>query len=169
MEPNETDASAPAEAAAPAPVSRLPLVAMGALVALAILVAIGLGLRGNRSFPAGSPEDALQQFLEAGLDGDEDATVALMVPEARDDCTDRLEPQYGPRSTRGLGFELDDVDVDGPVANISVTMRYSDNGDPFDGSSRGGTYRFELHQQGDEWFVADADWPWWIQRCLPVR
>ena len=107
MEPNETDESAPAEAAAPAPVSRLPLVAMGALVVLAILVAIGLGLRGNRSFPAGSPEDALQQFLEAGLDGDEDATVALMVPEARDDCTDRLEPQYGPRSTRGLGFELD--------------------------------------------------------------
>lgn len=139
---------------------------MGAVVVLAILVAVALGLRGNTSFPPGSPEEALQQFLQAGLDGDEPATVALIADAKRSDCGDRAEPQYGPWSSSGIGFELDEVDTDGSNATITTTMRYSDDGDPFDRSSRGSSYRFELVQEGGEWFIAEADWPWWIQRCL---
>ena len=166
MEPNETDAPGhpPVE---PALVSRLPLIAMGAIVVLAILVALGIGLRGVEDYPEGSPEAALQAFLQAALDGDDDETIAALVPEAREQCRREIRLDGGAWSSPGTGFELDELAVDGETATGEVTMR-SDDGDPFGGSSRRGTFRFELHDVDDEWLIAEADWPWWIERCLRV-
>ena len=164
MEPNDPVAQVPPEGLVP--VSRLPLIAMGAIVSLAILVAIAIGLRGAPEYPPGSPEATLQEFLQAGLDGDEDAAVAALVDDARDECDRQIRLDTGDRTSPGTGFELDRMTLDDATATAEVTLRHADAADPFDGTTRRADLRFELVEVDGEWRIAEADWPWWIQRCL---
>jgi len=164
MEPNDAVAPVPAEGLVP--VSRLPLMAMGAVVALAILMAIAIGLRSAPDYPPDSPEAALQAFLQAGLDGDEDRVIAALIDDAQDRCDRQLRRDGSNRTSSGTGFELDRIMIDGTAATADVTLRESDTSDPFDGTLRRLDLRFELVEVDGEWLVSEAEWPWWIQACL---
>lgn len=140
---------------------------MAAVVAIAVLVIVGLGLRGATEFPAGSPENGLQQFLNAGLDGDSSALIGRLVPEQRAVCEQEADDSTygGVRGMSGIGFELDEMIVDGATAYAEVTQRHSDDGDPFDGGSWTNAYTFDLRLVDGEWLIDEPSWPWWVSRC----
>ncbi len=149
---------------APPAVSRLPLVAMGALVALAILVAIALGLRGPAEFDPGTPEATVQSYLQAVLDGDEEAVLALVVSDQVPECRREFE-RYGSYPMDGVGFELESMIVTGDTARAELVQR-STSGGPFDGTRRYGDNFVELRKEAGEWRVATASWPWRFDTCL---
>ena len=160
-EPERTNDS---EIAAPS-VSRLPLVAMGAVVVLAIFVAIALGLRGPTEFPEGTPEAAVQDYLQGVLDGDDEAVLATLAADRVEECRDELA-QYGTYGIDGIGFELDEIDVTGDTARAELTQRSTSSGDPFGGTQRYGDRYVELRRENGEWKVDGASWPWRLESCL---
>lgn len=152
------------EIAAPS-VSRLPLVAMGAVVVLAVFVAIALGLRGPTEFPDGTPEAAVQDYLQGVLDGDDDAVLATLTADRADACSDELA-QYRSYGMNGVGFELDEIDITGDTARAELTQRSTSSGDPFGGTQRSGDRYVELRRENGEWKVDGASWPWRLENCL---
>lgn len=149
-------------------VSRLPLVAMGALVVLAIFIAIALGVRGPTEFAEGTPEAAVQDYLQAVLDGDHDAVVAVIAAEHRADCRAELG-RSGIYGVDGVGFELDEIEVAADTARAEITQRSTNGGDPFGGTQRYRDSYVELRLENDEWKVDGASWPWSMQNCLGTR
>lgn len=144
--------------------SRFPLIVIGALIVFAIAVAIGIGTGGTTSFDAGTPEAAIQDYLEVSLDGDVDAVVALLVPRHRAACTEELGDRFFANSS--VGFSLDEVTVDGDVATIVVNERRS-NSDPFSSTRQAGDETFMLEQSlTGEWQIASATWPFNVSRCI---
>ena len=158
----------PDDVASAPPVSRLPLLAMGALVVLAVIVAIALGLRGPEDLPDGTPEAAVQDYLQAVLDGDDDAIRALLATDKLAEC-DEAFFEYSSYGIDGVGFELDDIEVTGDTARAELTQRSSSTGDPFEGSRRYGQEIVELRREGGEWKIDGASWPWRFENCLRAR
>lgn len=148
----------------PPTASRLPLVAMGALVLVAVIAGIALAIGGPATYDAGTPEAALQDYLQASLDGDADAIADSLGPIGAELCRDELD-RLSSRSS-GLRFGLDDMRVDGDRARATVSQRYGSGGDPFDGPSRANDQTFELQRSDGTWYVVVASWPWDIDRCL---
>lgn len=146
-------------------VSRLPLVAMGALVVFAAMLAVALGLRGPKELPPGTPEAAAQDYLEAVLDGEDEALLDLLAAKRVPAC--RLEfGRSGSYGISGVGFELDNVETTGDTARVELTQRSSSGGDPFEGTRRFGEQFVDLIRENGEWKVDDASWPWRLQDCL---
>ena len=66
-----------------AAVSKPPLI-VGAVVGLAVLVTVALiATSGTETSELGTPEAALQDFLQAGFDGDSDAMFGLLTAESQ--------------------------------------------------------------------------------------
>lgn len=151
-------------------VSKLPLYVMGAVVGLAILVTIALVVaRGPADYEPGTPEAALQDFLDAAFDEDGDALLALMSPEPRERCRDHFEDYgYGRYSSDGLRLELERMDVSGDTATAQVELHQAaDN--PFDNSRWSYTESFELTRIDGEWLIEHAGWPWQAADCTWER
>ena len=144
-------------------VSRLPLVLMGAVAALAVLLVVAFGLRGPDTFEPGTPEAAVQDFLQAALDGDADAVVASLTPAAAQRCDDLRSDEFWRGSD--TGFELDALSVSGDTARAEVTQRTSSRDDPFRGTWRNGGHVIELRRVDGEWKVERASWPWPVRNC----
>jgi len=144
--------------------SRLPLIAIGALIVLAVVIGIAYGLSGPKDFADGTPEAALQDYLDAAIEGDAEAVLALLGAEQQQRCAEDLKDRLWVRD--GVGFALDEVQVVGDTASATVNERYS-SGDPFGGTSRGGTQDFELRlEAAGDWRITDASWPYSLRDCL---
>jgi hypothetical protein len=158
------DSSEPPDIDVPS-VSRLPLVAMGALVVFAALLAIALGLRGPKELPAGTPEAAAQDYLEAVIEGEDEAVLDLLAANRVPACRNELG-RTGNYGMSGVGFELDNVEITGDTARVELTQRSSSSGDPFEGTRRFGEQYVELIRENGEWKVDGASWPWRLESCL---
>ena len=134
------------------------------LVLFAVVAGIVLAIGGPATYDAGTPEAALQDYLQAGLDGDAEAIADSLGPIGAELCQDELD-RLRSRSS-GLRFGLDDMRVDGDRAWATVSQRYGSGGDPCDGPSRANDQTFELRRRDGTWHVVDATWPWGIDRCL---
>lgn len=172
---DQAEAHVPREPAVVVPavpaVSRLPLLAMGALVVFAVLLALALGLRGTTEFADGSPEAAVQAYLEAALDGDDEAVLALLTADQVDRCRNELT-RYGRSSgyeIDGVGFALDSMTVTGDAARASLTQRTTGSGDPFAGTRRNSNQFVELRRENGEWRIEGTSWPWRIVDCLRAQ
>jgi len=144
--------------------SHLPLIALGALILFAIVVGVAMGLGGAQEFDDGTPEAALQEYLDAAVDGDSSAVLALLTSNAQNECEDRVQRQMW--SSNRIGFRLESMDVSGSTASAVVDERWTDSG-PFGGSGSSGQQEFELTQDGDgNWRIAQASWPWPVSDCL---
>ena len=127
-------------------------------------VGVALAFGGTASYAPGTPEAALQEFLQANLDGDRAAIEAMLEPSGAEQCQEELE-RFGFRAS-GLRFGLDDMRVEGDRAWATASKRYGSGGDPFDGPTRAVDERFELRRIDGEWKIVAATWPWDIDRCL---
>lgn len=153
-----------------AEVSRLPLFIMGAVVVLAALMLIAVvAFRGPKTYDAGTPEAALQNYLVAVLDDrNEDAMYALLTPSAQSRCRD-IYDGLGLTSYYSTGYraELDDMtlDGDGDRAEARVVFRRSSQGDPFDNSSYSSEREFSLRRLDGDWLIDRAGWPYSYEDC----
>lgn len=154
----------------PGSASKLPLVLLGALVAVAVLVTVALVVAGGtETFEPGTPEAALQQFIEAGLDGDETTMLALLTPQHRARCEEELD-QFGRWGyDDGYRVELESVAVDGDEAELRVEFRNTNRDDVFGGSGWSFEERYDLVRVGDEWLIDRAQWPHVFGSCTRVE
>lgn len=148
--------------------SKLPLVIMGAVVAMAALLTIVLvAVRGPTTFDEGTPEATLQSFLNAALDDDEPAMLALLTEGSRQRCEEELERWTYGRSwyNDNVRAGLDEIEIDGEAAEATVVLRRSDSNDPFDSSTWSSDESFKLERSEGDWLIARASWPHPFASC----
>ena len=93
-------------------VSKLPLLIMGAVVAMAALITVGLIVgQGTKTYVAGTPEAAVQGFIQTGFDKDMSALLAAMATDARASCEAEIAPHRFDDDiyTEGLWVTLEDM------------------------------------------------------------
>ncbi len=136
---------------------------MVALLTLAIMAG-----RSPASYPEGSPEAALQAFITAVLDNDDEVVVELLTDENQLPCRTEIDDEnlYGRRwSENDVRAALDDIEIDGNEATAVVQFRNGGDDDPFGGSSWDYDRRFELLDTADGWRIDRAEWPYSLERC----
>ncbi len=149
-------------------VSRLPLAIMAAVVVVAALVTIALSQsRSPEQYDVGSPEAALQQFVSAGLGGDEGAMLDLLPEDKRAACIVAFRDDVYATTWRAddIRSELDEMVIEGDTARATVLFREGGSNGPFDGSSWDYDRRFTLVLVGDQWLVDRAGWPYPFEDC----
>ena len=147
------------------PVSRLPLLIAGVVVAMIALLTVALvATRKPASYAEGSPEEALQGFVTATLDHDEEVMLALVTDELRARCASSIEGGDVWRHGNEYRAELESLEVDGDTAEAVVELRELSR-DVFGGSSWDTDIDYELERVDGAWRIAGADWPWALQRC----
>lgn len=129
-------------------------VAVGVLVLMAVVAAVLSATREGPQLPEGSPEAAVQAYLQAVAEGDEDAAAAFLDPEGR--CTEEDLRDSGSRSAGRI--VLRDVEVDGDEADVEVELVYGGDG-PFGGDEWRDPVRFDLRRDGDRWVITGEPWP----------
>ncbi len=156
---------------APPTVSKLPLFIMGAVVALAALVTVGLlAVRSNETYDPGTPEAALQDFLQAAFDEDSEAMLGLLTESTRAECDNFVdELRFDDFGADDLRAELEDMSVSGTSATAEVRFHQTGSNDPFNGSGWSFDERFILERVDGDWLVAKAGWPWPFAECTGVR
>ncbi len=150
-------------------VSRLPLLIMGSVVGILVLVTLALlASRKSASFPDGSPEAALQEFVATALDGsDQKALLAMLTPEVRSRCTIELrDDNYSSRwqADGDLRAQLDSIEIEGDRASAIVRLRRLTSDDPF-GGSWASEHDFELVVVNGAWLIERASWPYPFDYC----
>ena len=134
------------------PATRRPLIVIGVLLAAAVVGTIVAGiLIGPATYEPGTPEAAVQGFVQAVLDDDPEAALEWVDPTRG--CRRSDVEVY--RSDR-VSARIDDVDIGGDAATVSVMFTQSGD-DPFGG---GWSYQetFDLARSGDGWSIERTTW-----------
>lgn len=125
------------------------------LVLIAAIAVIGAVVAGTRQtpVPAGSPEAALQGYLEAVIDGDSVAAAGYLDPgsKCKSEDLDRFQ------ITNVAEVRLVDVKTTGSTSKISVDLHMGNN------SMMSNMWRdrqsFQMKRINGEWFVTGTPWP----------
>lgn len=128
------------------------------VVVLLVVAAVLAGTRKPETYPAGSPEGAVQAYFRALADRDPHRAGALFSTTLRVSCDPTTLPDPGYPTVKRV--VLDRVTTDGDHATVSVTVT------EVYGSSLLGPDESTLEQtmylvrEGGEWRLADLPWPW---------
>jgi hypothetical protein len=150
-------------------VSKLPLLIMGAVVAIAVLVTVALIVgRDTKTYSPGTPEAAVQDFIQAGFDDDMPALMASLTTDARASCEADIERQRFDDYiyTEGLRAALEDMEIRSDDTAIAKVRFHQDNtNDLFDTSGWSHDERFTLTRIDGDWLIDNADWPYQFGEC----
>lgn len=130
------------------------------LAVIAIVVTLAAGSGDPDRLPEGSPEAAILDFIVAIDDGDYSAAYRLLAQDARDQC---LENDFRSRVSHGrdtdMRVQLENVDIFGEEAGVTVKVRTFSGSPPFDFSETNRTVSFQLRKTDGEWAILNAPWP----------
>ncbi len=107
------------------------------LVGVTIALAFTLGDREPVTFDPGTPERAVQDYLQALDDGDFEAAYALLSSEYQQTTslstfTNNGGQKYGYQQDADR-VTVEDVDIDGETARLQLQLRFvSDDGDDYE-------------------------------------
>ncbi len=133
------------------------------LVTLAVLL---IGKRDPTTFPAGSPEAAVQQYATAYERDDYAAAYALFSHRVQSSMTLSAyrtmvmqgKPMYGPGSSRRVVFDRTTGAGDQRVVHVTVEIFSGGNGNPFGGG--GSSYSYSatvpMLREGGAWHIDAA-------------
>ncbi|HEX9635594.1 MAG TPA: nuclear transport factor 2 family protein [Candidatus Limnocylindria bacterium] len=133
-----------------------------ALVLVSVVVVLLAGGRQRQEFAAGSPEAALQAYLDAWKEGDAEATWALFSAEVRAENTfesyeravsDYLLYQY-PESGPSRSVFIDGVDGSGERVTVQLTVEEY-YGDGLNTNSYRSPRAVRMVREGGAWKLAD--------------
>lgn len=126
---------------------------VGAILVLAVLaVALAPG-RGTVTYPQGSPERALQSYLQAVIKGDTVAAFSYIANES--DCTQAdMDSAYVLDVSR---VDMESVQTSGDRSTIRVRLEF-DNGVVF-GNTYGEEQTFRLVRESGDWKISGNAWP----------
>lgn len=125
---------------------------VGVLVA-ASLVTFLLTARDTAEFPDGSPEAAVQEYLDAVLDRDGEAAVRSLTADSPCDVED-FDKAY---LDNDVHVALNRVDVSGSTARVDVVITSGSGSLLPSGWSEERTFRLE--RSGERWLVTGTPWP----------
>src|SRR5687768_15934929 len=94
------------------------------LVIVAVIVALTAGSSDPEVFPPGSPEAALQTFVETVRDGDREAALALLSTAARERVEDdEFFPSQFCGGSDDRRVRVTDTEINGARATIELTIQ----------------------------------------------
>lgn len=139
---------------------------LGGLGALVVAALAGMLLLrpGVEQFEAGSPEAAVQGYLEAVLDGDHRAALEYLTPELRDACRSEVRHAWVPDSAR---VTLAGTHVEGGRAEVDVVVTELRPPGPFGPESHSVDVTLFLERADERWAISAAPWPVWTCGELP--
>jgi hypothetical protein len=153
----------------PSSVSKLPLLIMGAVVAIAVLVTVALIMgRDTKTYSPGTPEAAVQDFIQAGFDNDMPALLASLTTDARTSCEAEIVRQRFDDNvySEGLRAALEDMEITSDDTAIAEVQFHQDNtNNLFDTSGWSHDERFTLTRIDGDWLIDKADWPYQFSEC----
>ena len=140
-----------------------------ALIIISIVVTL-VAVGDAEPLPEGTPEAAVQDYLQSIDDGDLTAAYAMLADERQATCEAseyRRFTQGGRDTDRRLS--LDNVDVIGTTALVAVRVT-SFRGDPlFDFSENTHSDLFQLDLVDGTWRIDEAPWPFSGCPFMPTK
>lgn len=122
-------------------------------IVVASLVTALLSMREPAELEPGSPEAAVQDYLDAVLDRDSEAAASLLAADSP--CgVDDLDNAFVEEDVR---VSLRDVEVSDTTARVDVTVSAGSGG--LIASPWSEEHTFRLRRTGDEWLIIGAPWP----------
>lgn len=162
-------ASNPPEVSSTPPVSKLPLVIAGAIAVIATLAIMGLlATRGPEVYADGTPEAAVQTYVNAALEAEQETFRSLLTPRFAA-CQTDFDRGFGDdwwQPQQDLSAKLLSMSTSGTEATARVQFRAGNRSDAFNSSSWEFIEMFSLNQIDGEWLVDEARWPHVLQQCV---
>src|SRR5688500_4375383 len=126
-----------------------------AVVLLAVVVIVALGASDPASFAPDTPEHALQQYLDAVHDGDDERALTFLSEDARNEMPSNVPGRdlyCAPQDGRGV--TIDSVELAGDRATVTVEVEeFSGSGLEFDRYSW--EYPIRLVREDGAWKIDD--------------
>ena len=146
------------------------MVAIGVVVAVVAGIAVTTMAGGERTYPSGSPERALQDYLRAVSDRDATTAFSFFAPDLLSKCEPKPRESIANRGSTTIRATLDRATTRDGVAEIRVRLSESYGNDgPFGGGDSSFTQTFVLKQVDGQWRFAEAPWPTYCPQPSPVR
>jgi hypothetical protein len=138
--------------------------ALAALVVIAVIVALVASPDEPETFAAGSPERAVQDYIEALRDFDVDRAYGMLSEQARADVSRsdfRMYVRYSCVQQSHCRVRLADVSVDGDRATVQVALEHSGGG-PLDLNRYTERITIPLVREDGTWKIDDPHaFGWW--------
>jgi hypothetical protein len=131
---------------------------VGALVLVSLIVTL-TSSRPPELLPEGSPERAVQDFLQAIEERDHASAWALLDPEFQAACPIGEFERALTGRTSSIRIRLDEVRTTTTGAEVSVRVTESFSGRPMP-SEFTSTQRYSLVEVDGEWRLRAAGWPY---------
>ena len=132
-----------------------------AWIAIAILATgvIAAVLNGSNvtEYAESTPEGTVQRYVNALLEGDDEAADQYLTPTQRAECSADDSFRFV-RHTDDARIALLESDVDGGSARLTVRVTEGSFG-LFDSSEYSHDERYELEQIDGSWLIDDQTWP----------
>ena len=140
---------------------------LGAILVASIVVAL---LESEETLPAGTPEAAVQLFLEAVDDDNIELAYGFLSADLMVECA--VDEFFGtagwPRDRlRGDRITLEGVTTVKDTAFVTVRMTNLHGTGPFGTSESSFEQRFSLRQEEGQWRFTEYPWPFF--RCGPFK
>ncbi len=122
------------------------------------------------ALPEGSPERAVQDYLQAIQERQYAAAYNLLAPEVQDRCTQQdFQASIGTPDQSSVRIQLDSVDhtaADTAAVYVRITQTYA--GQPFPNESSF-IQMYGLQQISGEWKLTQPTWPYSVCSYGPVK
>lgn len=134
---------------------RVLLYVVGGIVLLAVTAGVVAALRPAPEFEPGTPEAAVQGYVQAVFERDGPAAETFLASDSRCDVDD-IERGLTDESARVV---LRDSEVEDGTARVRVEFVYSSADGPFDAYEYSQERTFRLVREGEEWRLTGEPWP----------
>ena len=144
------------------------------LAAVVVVLVIGAGVAASmmggtaRTYPEGSPERAVQQYLQAVASNDGPRAFEFLSTDLAKRCAGYPREGISNRGRQSVRATLEQTTTRGDTATVRVTLIESYGNDPFGGGESNFSQVFELRQEGGQWRFSQPPWPIYCP-SVPVR
>lgn len=142
------------------------LVGVGAAIAVAsaLAVVVALTVGGEEAFPEGTPERAVQLYLQAVADRDAATALDFISPALLDECGTIPRDAITSRGNARFRAALDETVPHDARVEVYVTISESYGDPPFGGGESTWPLVLELTDEDGVWRFTQVPWPLY---CTP--
>ncbi len=145
------------------------LVLAAVFVGLVIAGGVAASVMGGsaRTYPDGSPERTVQQYLQAVAANDATRALEFLSADVVKRCADYPRDAISNRGRQGVRATLEGTTLRDGNASVRVTLIESYGSDPFGGGESNISTVFELRQENGAWRLSQSPWPLYCPAPIP--
>ena len=146
------------------------LAIVAAVIAVAVFagVIVTLTAGGAETYPEGSPERAVQDYLRAVGDREATTAISFLSPELAARCSTTAREPIANRGSSGLRATLDRATTRGETAEVHVRITETYGSGPFGANESSQTVVFILARTDGQWRITEPAWPLYCPPGAPV-